>query len=102
MPEFEGRILLVEGYDLRLARRLVSGVDVWLNNPVYPLEASGTSGMKAGINGVHQPVGARRLVGRGLRRRQRLGDQAGVGEPGRSAPRPRGGARRSTSCCRTR
>ena len=52
MPEFEGRILLVEGYDMRLARRLVSGVDVWLNNPVYPLEASGTSGMKAGINGV--------------------------------------------------
>ncbi|MCW5626749.1 MAG: alpha-glucan family phosphorylase, partial [Burkholderiales bacterium] len=52
MQEFEGRILLVENYDLRLARRLVSGVDVWLNNPVYPLEASGTSGMKAGINGV--------------------------------------------------
>jgi glycogen phosphorylase len=51
MPEFEGRILLVEGYDLRLARRLVAGVDVWLNNPIYPLEASGTSGMKAGING---------------------------------------------------
>jgi starch phosphorylase len=43
---------MVEGYDLRLARRLVSGVDVWLNNPVYPLEASGTSGMKAAINGV--------------------------------------------------
>ena len=42
----------MEDYDLRLARRLVSGVDVWLNNPVYPLEASGTSGMKAGINGV--------------------------------------------------
>lgn len=52
MPEFEGHILMVEGYDLRLARRLVSGVDVWLNNPVYPLEASGTSGMKAAINGV--------------------------------------------------
>ena len=52
MPEFEGKILLVEGYDLRLARRMVSGVDVWLNNPVYPLEASGTSGMKAAINGV--------------------------------------------------
>jgi glycogen phosphorylase len=50
-PEFEGRLLLVEGYDLRLARRLVSGVDVWLNNPIYPLEASGTSGIKAGING---------------------------------------------------
>jgi starch phosphorylase len=52
MPEFEGRMLVVENYDLRLARRLVSGVDVWLNNPVYPLEASGTSGMKAGMNGV--------------------------------------------------
>ncbi len=52
MPDFEGKILLVEGYDLRLARRLVSGVDVWLNNPIYPLEASGTSGMKAGMNGV--------------------------------------------------
>jgi len=52
MPEFEGKILLVEGYDLQLARRMVSGVDIWLNTPLYPLEASGTSGMKAGINGV--------------------------------------------------
>ncbi len=51
MREFEGHVLFIEGYDLRLARRLVSGVDVWLNNPVYPLEASGTSGMKAGFNG---------------------------------------------------
>ena len=51
-PEFEGKILLVEGYDLALARKLVMGVDVWLNNPEYPLEASGTSGQKAGINGV--------------------------------------------------
>ena len=52
MNEFVGKILLVEGYDLALSRKLVSGVDVWLNNPLYPLEASGTSGMKAGINGV--------------------------------------------------
>ncbi|MGE3162514.1 MAG: alpha-glucan family phosphorylase [Burkholderiales bacterium] len=52
LPEFESRILLVEGYDLRLARRLVAGVDVWLNNPIYPLEACGTSGMKAAMNGV--------------------------------------------------
>ena len=52
MPEFEGHLLLVEGYDLRLGRRLVQGVDVWLNNPIYPLEASGTSGMKAALNGV--------------------------------------------------
>ena len=51
-PSLEGKVLLVEGYDLRLARALVSGVDVWLNNPVHPLEASGTSGMKAGMNGV--------------------------------------------------
>ena len=40
LPEFEGRLLLVEGYDLRLARRMVAGVDIWLNNPIYPLEAS--------------------------------------------------------------
>ncbi len=52
LPEFESRVLLVEGYDLRLARRLVAGVDVWLNNPLYPLEACGTSGMKAAMNGV--------------------------------------------------
>ncbi len=51
-PEFEGRVVLVEDYDMRFARHLVAGVDVWLNTPVYPLEASGTSGMKAGMNGV--------------------------------------------------
>lgn len=51
LPQFEGRILLLEGYDLHLSRRLVAGVDVWLNNPIYPLEASGTSGMKAAMNG---------------------------------------------------
>jgi starch phosphorylase len=52
MPEFEGKIILTEGYDMALARRLVAGVDVWLNNPEYPMEASGTSGEKAGVNGV--------------------------------------------------
>jgi len=51
-PEFEGRIVLVEGYDMALARKLVTGVDVWLNTPEYPMEASGTSGEKAAINGV--------------------------------------------------
>jgi len=50
-PEFAGRIILLEGYDIRLARRLVAGVDLWLNTPEYPLEASGTSGQKAAING---------------------------------------------------
>jgi starch phosphorylase len=50
-PEFLGRIIFLEDYDLQLARWLVSGVDVWLNNPIAPLEASGTSGIKAAING---------------------------------------------------
>ncbi|MCK4951797.1 MAG: alpha-glucan family phosphorylase, partial [Gammaproteobacteria bacterium] len=51
-PEFIGKIILLEGYDMALGRKLVTGVDVWLNTPEYPLEASGTSGEKAGINGV--------------------------------------------------
>lgn len=51
-PEFGARIAFVEGYDQRLAQRMVRGVDIWLNNPIPPLEASGTSGMKAGSNGV--------------------------------------------------
>ncbi len=46
-----GAIVFLEDYDLQLARWLVSGVDVWLNNPIAPLEASGTSGIKAAING---------------------------------------------------
>jgi starch phosphorylase len=50
-PEFENRIVFVENYDIALARRLVSGVDIWLNVPRRPLEASGTSGMKAAVNG---------------------------------------------------
>lgn len=51
LPEFFGKILLVEGYDIDLGSLLTAGVDIWLNNPIYPLEASGTSGMKAAING---------------------------------------------------
>ena len=50
--EFQGKILQVENYDMVLARRLVAGVDVWINTPEYPLEACGTSGQKAGMNGV--------------------------------------------------
>jgi starch phosphorylase len=50
-PPFVGKILLLEGYDMGLARLLTSGVDVWLNTPIHPFEASGTSGMKAAING---------------------------------------------------
>ena len=51
-PRFLGRIVFVPGYDISLAKRLVQGVDVWLNNPSRPLEASGTSGEKAAMNGV--------------------------------------------------
>jgi len=51
-PEFGGRIAFLEDYDLHMARFLVQGVDVWLNNPRRPNEASGTSGMKAAMNGV--------------------------------------------------
>lgn len=51
-PEFIGKIIFLENYDMRLARRLISGVDVWLNTPTRPLEASGTSGEKAEMNGV--------------------------------------------------
>jgi len=50
-PEFQGRLVLVEGYDIDLARHLVQGCDVWLNTPRRPMEASGTSGMKAAANG---------------------------------------------------
>ncbi|MCQ2310647.1 MAG: alpha-glucan family phosphorylase [Paludibacteraceae bacterium] len=52
MPQFLGKIIFLENYDMRLAKRLVSGVDIWLNTPTRPLEASGTSGEKAQMNGV--------------------------------------------------
>ena len=52
MPQFLGKIIFLEDYDMQLARRLVSGVDIWMNTPTCPLEASGTSGEKAEMNGV--------------------------------------------------
>ena len=52
MPQFKGKIFILENYDIGIARYLVSGVDVWLNNPRRPMEASGTSGEKASVNGV--------------------------------------------------
>lgn len=51
-PEFAGKIIFLENYNMELAKHLVSGVDIWLNTPTRPLEASGTSGMKAVMNGV--------------------------------------------------
>ena len=53
-PEFEGRVAFLEDYDMHLAHLLVQGVDLWLNLPRVPLEASGTSGMKASLNGIPQ------------------------------------------------
>jgi len=52
MPDFVGKIVFIENYDIHLAKHLISGVDVWLNTPTRPLEASGTSGEKAIMNGV--------------------------------------------------
>lgn len=52
MPQFKGKIFLLENYNINVARHLVSGVDVWLNNPRRPMEASGTSGEKASVNGI--------------------------------------------------
>ena len=74
-PEFRGRVFILEDYDMRIGRFLVQGVDVWLNTPRRPLEASGTSGMKAGANGV---VNLSVLDGwwdEGWTERQRLGDR---------------------------
>jgi len=51
-PDFGGRVAFIENYDKQVGHRLVSGVDVWLNNPELPKEASGTSGQKASLNGV--------------------------------------------------
>ena len=52
MPQFKGKIFILENYNMGLSRYLISGVDVWLNNPRRPMEASGTSGEKASVNGV--------------------------------------------------
>ena len=52
MPQFKGKIFILENYNIAMSRYLISGVDVWLNNPRRPMEASGTSGQKASVNGV--------------------------------------------------
>ncbi len=88
--EFLGRIVFLEDYDLQLARGLVSGVDVWLNNPIAPLEASGTSGIKAAINGrLNLSIldgwwgkgGCRTTAGVSRRRASRIRDAATTSRP---------------------
>ena len=51
LPEFSGKVIFLENYDMEIGRMLVSGCDVWLNNPRRPMEASGTSGQKVGVHG---------------------------------------------------
>ena len=58
MPQFLGKVIFLEDYNMIVAKRLVTGVDIWLNTPTRPLEASGTSGEKAEMNGALQLLGA--------------------------------------------
>ena len=115
--EFRGQLVFLEDYDIEVGRVLVQGCDVWLNTPRRPQEASGTSGQKVADQRRHQPQHPRRLVGRGLPRRQRLGDRRRERQPRhrRAGPRrrrvalprarDRGGAAllraRRTAACRT-
>ena len=65
-PQFGDKFVFVEDYDINVGRHFVQGVDVWLNNPRRPLEASGTSGQKVVLNGGLESVGPRWLVGGSL------------------------------------
>ena len=71
-PQFADKFVFVEDYDINVGRHFVQGVDVWLNNPRRPLEASGTSGQKVVLERRPESVGSGRLVGRSLRRPERL------------------------------
>ena len=73
-PKVRGRIVFLPDYDITLAKTLYPGCDVWLNNPLRPLEACGTSRHEGGAQRRAEPVDPRRLVGRVVRRRERLGD----------------------------
>ena len=88
-PEFEGRVAFLEDYDMHLAHLLVQGVDLWLNLPRVPLEASGTSGMKAGLNGVPQLGTLDGWWQEAIRRAERLGHRPGRRDRGRRRGRRR-------------
>ena len=74
-PRFAGKIVFVEDYDINVGRHLVQGVDVWLNNPRRPLEACGHERPEGRAQRRTESVGPRRLVGRGVRRPERLRDR---------------------------
>ena len=100
-PVFGGRIAFVDDYDLHVAHFLVQGCDVWLNNPRKPLEASGTSGMKAAMNGVpHLSIGDGWWAEGYNGANGWLIDGAGGRRPRRGRTRPM--PTRSTACSRTR
>ena len=103
---FRRRLIFIEDYDSGVSRFLVQGCDVWLNTPRRPMEASGTSGMKAAANGVLNMSHPRRLVGRGLARSRRkphtIGWAIGRGGDQRSGISGPGGGRRTLSICSTR
>ena len=93
-PEVRHRIAFLPDYDMSMARLLYWGCDVWLNNPLRPLEACGTSGMKSALNGGLNLSDPRRLVGRMVRRRKRLGDTV-CRRRGRRGPSRRPGVQRA-------
>ena len=88
--EFRGKLVFLEDYDMEVGRMLVQGCDVWLNTPRRPQEASGTSGQKCADQRRRQPEHPRRLVGRGLPRRQRLGHRRRDRSPRTRGAGPRG------------
>ena len=90
-PEVRHRIVFLPNYDIGMALPLYPGCDVWLNNPLRPYEACGTSGHEGRAQRRAQPVDPRRLVGRVVRRQQRLGDPVGRRDRRRRpSRRPRG------------
>ena len=94
-PEVRHRIAFLPDYDMSMARLLYWGCDVWLNNPLRPLEACGTSGMKSALNGgLNLPFAT--VGGRVVRRRERLGDPDRGGDQRGTPRRPE--AENSTSC----
>jgi hypothetical protein len=82
-PQLRGRVFILEDYDMRVARFMVQGVDVWLNNPRRPARGVGHERHEGLRQRRREPVGPRRLVGRRLARRQRLGHRRPRDQPGR-------------------
>ena len=96
-PRFANRVVFVEDYDINVCRHMIQGVDVWLNNPRRPLEASRHQRPEGRAQRRPEPVDPRRLVGRSLRRRERLRHRPRPQPRRRRDHRPPRRASRSTS-----